>query len=206
MRLEAIPGMASHNQDQAGHTTDPDELGEGFKWADDQADLTPEHELPEGYADDKATPQQKAEAPGEVVDKDTLRRALRELEASKARVERDAKRVYDETRSELVSEILPVLDNLDRAIQAVDGKCDEALVEGVRMVEGQLERVLGRFGLERIVAEGQRFDPQQHDAIAMVPVTDPTFDGLIVKQLEPGYRFGGRLLRPAKVVVGQLAH
>jgi len=76
-------------------------------------------------------------------DRATMTRALRELEAAQARVERDARRVHDETRTRLVSELLPVLDNLDRTIRAAAGSRDcRALVEGVHLVRAQLESVL----------------------------------------------------------------
>ena len=131
-----------------------------------------------------------------------MTRALRELEAAHARVERDAQRVHDETRSKLVSELLPVLDNLDRTIRAA--KDDHAaLVEGVRLVRAQLEHVLRGYGIERIDAAGVQFDPNIHEAIQVATVHDPEHHALVLEQLEPGYRFGDRLLRPAKVIVGR---
>lgn len=137
-------------------------------------------------------------------DRATLTRALRELEAAQARVERDARRVHDETRSKLVAELLPVLDNLDRTIHAAAGSCEgPALVQGVRLVRAQLEGVLRGYGVERIDALGARFDPRVHDAIQAVPVRDPAHHAIVLEQVEPGYRFGDRLLRPAKVVVGR---
>src|SRR3954470_23836292 len=92
-------------------------------------------------------------------ERDSLRRALRDLEAAEARVQRNAARVYDETREKLVAELLPVLDNLDRTIRAAEDQSDPSLVEGVRMVRAQLEAVLARYGVTRIDATGQPFDP-----------------------------------------------
>lgn len=135
-------------------------------------------------------------------ERESLRRALRELEASEARVRRHAERVYDESRAKLVLELLPVLDNLDRTIEAAVRSSDRALVEGVRMVRAQLEAVLVRYGAERIDAAGQRFDPAIHEAISAQPVADPRMAGLVLQQLQPGYRYGDRLLRAAKVLVG----
>ena len=143
-------------------------------------------------------------------DRATMTRALRELEAAQARVERDARRVHEETRTRLVSELLPVLDNLDRTIQAAQAaqaaashRDGSAMVEGVRLVRAQLENVLRGYGVERIDALGARFDPRVHDAVQVAPVRDPARHGLVLEQIEPGYRFGDRLLRPAKVVVGR---
>jgi molecular chaperone GrpE len=132
-----------------------------------------------------------------------VRRAVRELEAAQARVERDAQRVADDTREKLVAELLPVLDNLDRVIGAGARSRETSVVEGVRLVRAQLEAVLRGYGVERIDAVGSRFDPNVHDALSVIPVHDPARHGIVVDQLEPGYRAGDRLLRAAKVVVGQ---
>ena len=135
-----------------------------------------------------------------------MTRALRELEAARARVERDAQRVHDETRSKLVVELLPVLDNLDRTIQAAtDHGNAPNLVDGARLVRAQLESVLQGYGVERIDAVGARFDPSVHDAIHVEHVPDPAQHAIVLDQMEAGYRFGDRLLRAAKVVVGRAA-
>ena len=139
-------------------------------------------------------------------DRSRLAAALNELEAAKARVERDAKIVHDEMRSKLVAELLPVLDNFDRAIAAAESSGDApAIVDGVRMVHRQLETVLLGYGLVRFDAIGEAFDPAVHEATSVVPVFDPSHDRVVVDQLQAGYHFGGRLLRAARVVVGRSA-
>jgi molecular chaperone GrpE (heat shock protein) len=135
-------------------------------------------------------------------DRDQLLRALRNLEAAQARVQQNAERVYDEKRRELVSKLLPVLDNLDRTLGAATTSTDRGLVEGVRMVRAQLEGVLLGYGVERVDVGGARFDPAIHEAVAAVPVLDAALVGRVVRQSAPGYRFGGKMLRPAKVQVG----
>jgi molecular chaperone GrpE len=92
----------------------------------------------------------------------------------------------------------------DRTIRAAEDN-DEApaLLEGTRQVRAQLERVLCGYGIERIDALGEHFDPNLHEAIHMLHSRDPALDRRVVDQLEPGYRFGDRLLRPAKVVVAR---
>jgi molecular chaperone GrpE len=137
-------------------------------------------------------------------DMQSMTRALRELEAAKARVERDAARAAQELREKLVVELLPILDNLDRTIQAAEkGREANALVEGVRMVRSQFMGTLQRMGVERIDSRHQPFNPAIHEAVGTVPVTHPAAHNVVVDQLEAGYRFGERLLRPAKVVVGR---
>lgn len=139
-------------------------------------------------------------------DRHVALRALRSLEATEARLERSAKREVEEARGKLVQDLLPVLDNLDRTIRAAHlGRSDPALLEGVRLVRHQLEAVLRGYGVERIEALDQRFDPGVHEAIGVNAVSDPRRHGVVVQQAEPGYRFAGRLLRPARVHVGKLA-
>lgn len=138
-------------------------------------------------------------------DIDSLRRALHDLEAAKARVERDAQRAADDLREQVVLELLPVLDNLDRTIHAAEhGGASMAMMQGVRQVRQQFENVLAKHGVERIEAKHHRFDPQLHDAVSLVPVSHPSAHDVVIDVLETGYRFGDRLLRPAKVVVGKL--
>jgi molecular chaperone GrpE len=160
-------------------------------------------EAPEERAAEAAVPEPPEPAPvaAPSVDQDALRKAFAELTAAQARVERDAKRVNDETRAKLVRELLPVLDNLDRTLEATASEGESTLIEGVRMVRSQLEGVLLSYGVERIRSIGERFDPAEHDAIATVRVA-PERAGLVVKEVESGYRFAGKVLRAAKVVVG----
>jgi len=183
-------------------------------WAGDLASHAPRASgaaapLPEAERQPETAPELAAAS-----DRQAALRALRNLEATEARLERNARREVDEARGKLVQELLPVLDNLDRTIRAAHGgrnghgghggHSDPAMLEGVRMVRQQLEAVLRGYGAERIEALGQRFDPTVHEAIGMVSVGDPQRHGVVVHQAEPGYRFAGRLLRPAKVSVGKL--
>lgn len=154
----------------------------------------------EAEVDATALDRETSQAP----DLATMTRALRDLEAAKARVERDARQASDDMRAQLVMELLPVLDNLDRTIAAADRQGDApAVAEGVRLVRSQFQRILEGYGVERIDARHQPFDPSQHEAINLVQVTHPASHGVVIDQLAPGYRFGDRLLRPAKVVVGR---
>jgi len=129
-----------------------------------------------------------------------LRSAIDEYEAARRRLERDAARVQEETRTHLVAELLPVLDNIDRSI---DASTDTAAVEGMSLVRAQLEGVLRGYGLERFDAAGERFDPRLHEAMDVAEVAEPERDGTVVRQWQPGYRIGGRVLRAARVQVGR---
>lgn len=129
---------------------------------------------------------------------------LRNLEATKERLERSAQQDAAEARGKLASEVFPVLDSLDRTISAANATVDRTLLEGVRMVRSQLETALQRFGVERLEAMGERFDPSRHEAVGVVQVASPEQHGVVQEQLDPGYQHAGKLLRPARVIVGKL--
>ena len=142
--------------------------------------------------------------PPEPVDKAQLREALADLEAAKARVERDAERARDDAKASVVESMLPILDNLDRSIAAAEDSPDRALLEGIKLVRTQFEEALTRYGLERIGGAGTPFDPSVHEAVGVVEVDDPQKDGAVVDEWQRGYRFAGRVVRAPKVRVGRL--
>src|ERR1700690_1465684 len=147
-----------------------------------------------------------AEDPAETTDRASLTRALHELESAQRRVQKNAERIYDEKRCELIVELLPVLDNLDRTIDAAKAATEPVLIAGVRMVRAQLESLLVRYGVERVDAAGQRFDPALHEAVVATPVLEPNLVGAVLRQVAPGYRFGDKVLRAARVSVGVIRH
>lgn len=101
----------------------------------------------------------------------------------------------------LVRELLPALDNLQRAIETAEIEGErQPLIHGVKLIMKQFLEVLARFGVVPIDAVGQPFDPHLHDAVLQQP-RDDTPPGTIVEVMEKGYRLHDRLLRPAKVVV-----
>ena len=129
----------------------------------------------------------EGEAPTETIpDRAQLSAALRELENAKARVERDARQVAEDTKKKLVSQLLPVMDNLDRTIKAAKESGDApAVIEGITLVKSQLEGVLRGYGVERIEATGA-FDPAIHEAVTTIPVLTAEAHNTVVDQLAPG--------------------
>jgi len=136
-------------------------------------------------------------------ERQALARAIAELEGAKARVERDSEGVLDATRQTLLTQLIPVLDNLERVIAAADGHADRGLLQGVTLVREQLEGVLCGFGVERFDPTGEPFDPREHEAVAMFDVARPELDRRVGRVAQAGYRIGERLLRPARVHVGR---
>lgn len=130
------------------------------------------------------------------------RRATEEFEQVKQRMRRDVGREVERGRRVVLVEMLEVVDNLDRAIDAAsESGSDATLLQGIEMVRAQFLAKLEQFGVVRIDVLGQPFDPQQHEAVSMAPVDNPAHNGLIVAVAREGYAIGEELLRPAAVVV-----
>ncbi|MCA9615777.1 MAG: nucleotide exchange factor GrpE [Sandaracinus sp.] len=135
--------------------------------------------------------------------KDQLLRTAADFDNFRKRTKRDLEDTKRRANEDVLREILPVVDNLERALGAADTAQDiEAVKEGVRMVLRGFEEVSGRLGLSRVPALGAPFDPNVHDAIQQLE-TDEHEPGIVVAEVVPGYRLGERLLRAAMVVVAR---
>ena len=106
-------------------------------------------------------------------------------------------------KEEAVIEILPVLDNLDRALSAANAEDAKTIVTGVEMVQRQFINALENLGVNAIKAQGEKFDPALHDAAGTEEVDDPELDGKVITERLKGYRTKDRVLRPAQVTVGK---
>lgn len=130
---------------------------------------------------------------------DSLQRLKAEFDNYRRRVDRDREIAQQSGVRDLVGELLPVIDNLERAVAALEG-ADGQIVTGVEMVRGQLTALLSGRGVEEIAAHAEPFDPTVHEAVAQHP-TDEHPEGTVVHVAERGYRLGESVIRPAKVVV-----
>jgi molecular chaperone GrpE len=131
---------------------------------------------------------------------DRLLRTAADFENWKKRVKRELDEGAQKGREGLLKEILPVIDNLERALKhAPEG---DPLAQGVKMVEKQLTSALEKFGITRFNAEGQPFDPAMHDAIQQVE-TDAVPPGTVAQQFAAGYMNGPKLFRAAMVAVAK---
>ena len=135
------------------------------------------------------------------------RQASTEFEESRLRLRREIGREIERGRREMLADLLEVVDNLDRAIDAAraESAADKlgALLQGVEMVRRQFLARLDGFGVKRIESEGQPFDPTLHEAVSAVPAASAEQDGLIVGVIRHGYRIGDDVLRPAAVAVAK---
>ena len=134
------------------------------------------------------------------------RQASSEFEDSRLRLRREIARDIERGRREILADLLEVVDNLDRALDAArssSGDRLEAVLQGVDLVRRQFLGKLEGFGVKRIESEGQRFDPALHEAVTTVPAASPDQDGLVIGVVRHGYRIGDDVLRPASVAVAK---
>jgi molecular chaperone GrpE len=129
-----------------------------------------------------------------------LQRVAAEFENYRKRVARDQASLAARAHERLVKELLPVLDDLERALEAAAEHQEAKLEDGVRLVHRELQEALAKEGLVEIETNG-RFDPHVHEALLSQPSDKD--DGAILEVLQKGYRLGDRVLRPARVVVSQ---
>jgi molecular chaperone GrpE len=130
---------------------------------------------------------------------DLARRAQADFENYRKRAAKEAAVAGERARSGLVRELLPVVDNLERALSSADTD-EQHLAEGVRLVHSELIAVLERNGVQQFDPVGERFDPAEHEALSMRD-QDGAESGLVLDVVEKGYRTNGTILRPARVVV-----
>jgi molecular chaperone GrpE len=134
-----------------------------------------------------------------------LLRTAADLENSKKRALREKQDAIKYGNESLLGKLIPVLDNFDAALSAVSSSqaaATDSFQQGVAMIQQQLRQVLSEAGLEEIDAQGQRFDPNCHEAVSQQE-TAQLPEGHVLQQLRKGYKLRDRLLRPATVVVAK---
>jgi molecular chaperone GrpE len=132
------------------------------------------------------------------------RQASSEFEEMRLRLRREISKDIERTRREILSELLEVVDNLERALDAAKrSPSADALLQGVEMVRRQFLSKLEGLGVKPIDSGGGRFDPALHEAVSTVPASSPDQDGMVVGVIRQGYRIGDDVLRPAAVAVAK---
>jgi molecular chaperone GrpE len=130
---------------------------------------------------------------------DLARRTQADFENYRKRAAKEAAAAGERAKSGLVRELLPIVDNLERALASA-GEGERHLAEGVLLVHSELIAVLERNGIEQFDPAGERFDPTEHEALSTRD-QDGAESGLVLDVVEKGYRSNGTILRPARVVV-----
>ena len=135
---------------------------------------------------------------------DQLRRQLqRETDETRQRLNRSADERATAEKAKFISTLLPVMDDLIRAIEAVSGDAPrEAILEGIRRIATSFQSALTNAGVEPIVSVGEEFNPELHEAVD-TQETSSEMDGKVIEEYSRGFRMGDRLLRPARVKVGR---
>jgi molecular chaperone GrpE len=131
---------------------------------------------------------------------DDLKRVAADFDNYRKRALRDQEALVARAHERLVKDLLPVLDDLERALVAAEDHEEAKLEEGVRLVHRELRDTLTKEGLVEIETDGE-FDPHVHEALLTQPSEED--DGAILQVIQKGYRLGDRVLRPARVVVSQ---
>jgi len=130
-------------------------------------------------------------------------RTRADFENYRKRVAKDTSDALARGKAELARDLLPVIDNLERALQSGgEPPADEALVRGVELVLDEIRAKLGSAGVEAFDPTGEKFDPKLHEALSAQPA-EGTDSGVILETVEKGYRLNGQILRPARVVVSK---
>lgn len=134
--------------------------------------------------------------------RDLAQRTRAEFENYRKRMERERADLLRQAGFEVVKEVLPVLDNLERAILASESSPEEQFRAGVEIIHRQFKEILTRMGLTEVESEGKPFDPHLHEAVSRVETSDHP-EGTVVEVFQKGYSFKDRLVRPAMVAVAQ---
>ena len=133
---------------------------------------------------------------------DRLLRTAAEFDNYRKRVERDRRDQADAAMADALEDLLPIMDNLDRALQAPAGDNSDAYRKGVELIHRQMEELLRKRGVKPIQAVGTDFDPRFHQSV-MHEVSSEHREGEVMEELRRGYMLGERLLRPSMVKVAR---
>jgi molecular chaperone GrpE len=149
--------------------------------------------------DEQPQVEQEPEQAEEVVD-DRLLRLAADFDNYKKRAAREREEYVARANERLVKELLPILDDLERALKAAEEHEEAQLEEGVRLVYRSLATLLEREGVSEISTEG-KFDPHVHEALLSQP--SDAEEGSVIDVVQKGYRLGDRVVRPARVIVSE---
>lgn len=196
--------------DVGGQELTSDEVTAGGEQPEEakEFEATDESEAADETAEAERTPEEWAALEGELeaarAEQDRLASMYRRLRADfdnfKRRKEAEAVRLKETATADFILELLPVVDNLERAADAA-GAGEGPLAEGVRLVLRQIHQVLEGAGVQVIPSVGQPFDPNVHEAVGQVPREEGVEAGTVVDEVLKGYRMGERVLRASMVRV-----
>jgi molecular chaperone GrpE len=186
--------MTERHEDTEELATSRDEAGE----PSGEEDPANEQELLEEKEEAEEASDQPEEASDQPEDYLALAQRIQaDFENYRKRAAREAALAGQRAKSGLIRELLPIVDNLERALASAE-EGEQHLADGVRLVHAELIAVLERNGVEQFDPAGDRFDPTEHEALSVRADGEP---GMVLDVVEKGYRANGSILRPARVVV-----
>ena len=134
---------------------------------------------------------------------DQLLRLKADFENTRKRLERDKQDAIRYANERLLAEVLPTMDDLDRAMASFsEGHDPQMIAKGLKMAQEKLHQVLEQHGVQPVKAVGEPFDPQLHEAVGAVEAPEAK-EGSVVNEVQRGYLLNGRLIRPSKVMIAQ---
>jgi molecular chaperone GrpE len=136
---------------------------------------------------------------------DKYLRLFSEFDNYRKRTSKERLELSDLVAGNVITDLLPVVDDFDRAFKAMETKSDEekSMLEGFTLIYNKFKNILNKRGLEPMKAVGENFDTDFHEALTNIPAPEEKLKGKVVDEIEKGYLFKGKVIRFAKVVVGQ---
>ena len=170
-----------------------------------EADTAAEKEPVNEPTEQAEAAEETAQTAEETVDwKDKYVRLLAEFDNYKKRIERERTQWMHEGQARLAFDLLQVMDDFERALEAMETAEDVAAVkEGVQLIHQKLQKVFQQHEIHPIEAVGQPFDPDIHEAMTMIPAPSEEHKDKVIEQVQKGYTHRGKVLRHPKVVVGK---
>jgi molecular chaperone GrpE len=180
--------------------------GRGAPFVSDEPQVTAGPQAPEEAVDEAPVETPEPDPLADVTRErdeylDALQRLKAEFDNYRKRAAREQSAIVTRASERLVKELIPVLDDLERALDAAEEHEEAKLEEGVRLVQRALADALQREGLAEIETNG-RFDPHIHEALLSQP-DDEVESGAVLQVLQKGYRLGDKVIRPARVIVAE---
>ena len=163
----------------------------------EDTNTTPQEETQEISVEEQLTEEVKQE-------KDKFLRLFAEFENYKKRTSRERIELFKTANEELMSVLLPILDDFDRGLPELKKSEDDAAFKGMELINNKLINILSQKGLTPIkVEQGEVFDVELHEAITQIPAPTPDLKGKVIDVVEQGYKLGDKIIRYPKVVIGQ---
>ena len=135
--------------------------------------------------------------------RDKYVRLFADFDNAKKRMAREKLEIIMTASKDVVKDLLPVLDDFERAMKAAESSTDENVKAGIQLIHSKLQSMLATKGLKPMESIGKEFDTEQHEAITEIPAPSPELEGKVVDELEKGYLLNDKIIRFAKVIVGK---